>query len=350
STDYLLEQFPDAELLFYEDELAAMVSTAFGQADAVLINIYSAAYLIEKYGLVNLVMGSPSDFEWEFRFGVIKEHPELISQLNDVILSLTEDVRNSIFKSTYSLQFPEKPSFWEQNLRLILGVFIFLNLLLAFIFLTNRRLKTLIKQAVIKQKEADMVYKYAVKASFDILIDVDLLKKRFTFEGSGVNHFGLNDVDEHVVFDKWHNRIHPADKRRVLVKLNRSLASGENHFADTFRCYNDSDEINWLEVRVYFNHAGDGRVDRVIGAIRDISERINYLRAIERQNAKLKEIAWMQSHEIRGPASRILALIDEIYESRELDSDTKELIGYIGEAVKEIDDVIHEVVNKSKGI
>ncbi len=41
----------------------------------------------------------------------------------------------------------------------------------------------------------------------------------------------------------------------------------------------------------------------------DITERQNYIKAIEEQNQRLKEISWIQSHIIRAPLSRIMGLV-----------------------------------------
>jgi hypothetical protein len=44
----------------------------------------------------------------------------------------------------------------------------------------------------------------------------------------------------------------------------------------------------------------------------DISETLKHINTIEVQNAKLKNIAWTQSHVVRAPLSRILGIIDLI--------------------------------------
>jgi light-regulated signal transduction histidine kinase (bacteriophytochrome) len=41
----------------------------------------------------------------------------------------------------------------------------------------------------------------------------------------------------------------------------------------------------------------------------DITERVNHIRAIEEQNRILKDIAWMQSHMVRAPLSRMMMLL-----------------------------------------
>src|SRR5690606_5516483 len=54
-----------------------------------------------------------------------------------------------------------------------------------------------------------------------------------------------------------------------------------------------------------------GRKAEVILA-HDISEKLDYIQAIEAQNKKLQDIAWMQSHVVRAPLARIMGLADLI--------------------------------------
>jgi len=54
-----------------------------------------------------------------------------------------------------------------------------------------------------------------------------------------------------------------------------------------------------------------GTTGRIILAT-DITERFTYIEAIEKQNEKLKEIAWIQSHVVRAPLAKIMGLVDLI--------------------------------------
>ncbi|MEO6638224.1 MAG: response regulator, partial [Ginsengibacter sp.] len=55
----------------------------------------------------------------------------------------------------------------------------------------------------------------------------------------------------------------------------------------------------------------NGRDARITLA-NDITERVNYIGAIEKQNKILQEIAWIQSHVVRAPLAKIMGLIDLI--------------------------------------
>jgi light-regulated signal transduction histidine kinase (bacteriophytochrome) len=75
-----------------------------------------------------------------------------------------------------------------------------------------------------------------------------------------------------------------------------------------------------------------------------------YIRAIEEQNKKLKEIAWMQSHVVRAPLARIMALINCLRKRRKGEMKTPEVLNHIMGSATELDNIIREIVNKSEQV
>ncbi|PSL01209.1 PAS domain S-box protein [Cecembia rubra] len=87
----------------------------------------------------------------------------------------------------------------------------------------------------------------------------------------------------------------------------------------------------------------------------DVTLRNKYVGAIEIQNAKLREIAWLQSHIVRAPLARLLGLIyllkDEMAENPDQSLESlAELMEYIISSAKELDDVIREITEKTESI
>lgn len=73
-----------------------------------------------------------------------------------------------------------------------------------------------------------------------------------------------------------------------------------------------------------------------------------HLQEIEEQNKKLKEIAWMQSHKVRGQVATILGLCQFVDEHKEEDPHTKEVLEGIKTATKDLDVVIKEINELTK--
>ena len=82
----------------------------------------------------------------------------------------------------------------------------------------------------------------------------------------------------------------------------------------------------------------------------NITDRVKYLERLEVQNSKLREIAWTQSHVVRAPLARIMALIDMIKNYPELNEENEELLGYIFTSAVELDEVIKEISRKAEEV
>jgi PAS domain S-box-containing protein len=82
----------------------------------------------------------------------------------------------------------------------------------------------------------------------------------------------------------------------------------------------------------------------------NITDSMEYLKTLEVQNKKLTEIAWTQSHVVRAPLARIMALIDMIKNYPELNEENQELLGYIFTSAVELDEVIREISRKAEAV
>ncbi|HAE68113.1 MAG TPA: diguanylate cyclase, partial [Sphingobacterium sp.] len=83
------------------------------------------------------------------------------------------------------------------------------------------------------------------------------------------------------------------------------------------------------------------------GTIQDITASHQAMEQIKKQNETLCEIAWLQSHSIRAPLTRIMSLI---YLSKELDGggkSTAEIMDLIMDSAKELDAVIAQITVKT---
>lgn len=79
----------------------------------------------------------------------------------------------------------------------------------------------------------------------------------------------------------------------------------------------------------------------------DITERLSHVNAIEKQNKKLQEIAWMQSHLVRAPLARIMGLIDIIQNIPHSDIDDSELLKQITNSAIELDGILMNITAKA---
>jgi len=102
-----------------------------------------------------------------------------------------------------------------------------------------------------------------------------------------------------------------------------------------------------IEVEIQSNDVQyKGKKARIIIA-NDITERLNHMKAIEEQNEKLKEIAWVQSHVVRAPLARMMGLIHLIKDIEKDPSEKEKILDYIVLSANELDGIIKDISDKT---
>lgn len=80
----------------------------------------------------------------------------------------------------------------------------------------------------------------------------------------------------------------------------------------------------------------------------DITDRLDYIMAIEKQNKMFREISWIQSHVVRAPLCRIMGLTRLLKEAKDDHADLDEIMNWILVSANELDEVIKNIVDKTK--
>ena len=99
-------------------------------------------------------------------------------------------------------------------------------------------------------------------------------------------------------------------------------------------------------VEVIFNQIPFMGRSGILAIAEDISVQVDYIKAIEMQNNKLREIAWIQSHKVRSPLATILGLVDLLKEELS-DAELKEVLHGIYVSSQNLDNVIKEITENT---
>ncbi|WP_289028566.1 response regulator [uncultured Algoriphagus sp.] len=92
-------------------------------------------------------------------------------------------------------------------------------------------------------------------------------------------------------------------------------------------------------------------VEAKIVVVNDITDQIRHIATIEEQNKTFREIAWIQSHVVRAPLSRLMGLINLLdLKDSETSEENLELINYIKNSAEELDLIIRDISKKSESI
>lgn len=113
--------------------------------------------------------------------------------------------------------------------------------------------------------------------------------------------------------------------------------------------YKKNGEEFWMHIAIAPVADSHGVSTHFISIGRDVTERVKNVAAIREQNRKLRDIAWVQSHDVRGPLARIKGLVNLLSINSHSENDT-ELIGYLRVSSNEMDDVLRKIMTKAEEV
>lgn len=128
-------------------------------------------------------------------------------------------------------------------------------------------------------------------------------------------------------------------------QLNLAKKTPYEFMSGVFRHIKKNGDI--IDVDVQSNYIQyKGRNARVI-LVNDITDRLEYISAIETKNKELQDIAWLQSHVMRAPVAKIIGII-HLLQRLDLDEVEKTiLLNDLNSCASELDKVIHDIANKT---
>lgn len=138
------------------------------------------------------------------------------------------------------------------------------------------------------------------------------------------------------------------DIGKLEEALELSKGKESFYFEGVFRHKKKTGELIFVDIRSNIITRDGRRAE--IALANDITERVNHMDTIEMQNERLKEIAWFQSHVVRAPLTRMMALIKEIEGGTLSTEENKLYLSYVLESANELDEIVKDVVRKSQQI
>ncbi|MEX2566217.1 MAG: PAS domain S-box protein [Cyclobacteriaceae bacterium] len=159
---------------------------------------------------------------------------------------------------------------------------------------------------------------------------------------AAIDHYGYSK-DE---FLRMNLRdIRPKDEIPKLEKTIDEIRQGMRHIAPRiFKHVKKNGEVIMVEIKSnVINYEG---IKAEVVLADDITERLRYIHAIEVQNKRLQEIAWLQSHVVRAPLARLMSLVMAM-DSLENDFGKENFRKMIMDSAGELDDIIRDIVNKT---
>lgn len=123
------------------------------------------------------------------------------------------------------------------------------------------------------REELQERHELVARASTDAFWDWDPLNDEITRSEEYLRQFGYESAEVAADTDWWRERIHPADRERVLSALNEAVEDPEATYDETYRFRKKDGTYGYLRSRGYVVYDDHGEPKRMVGAHTDITER-----------------------------------------------------------------------------
>jgi PAS domain S-box-containing protein len=135
-------------------------------------------------------------------------------------------------------------------------------------------------------RESEERFQIVARATNDAIWDWDLQTNRRWWNESIHTLFGYPPqfVDPYITW--WRDRIHPNDKRRIILDIQNIIDKGQQAWSNEYRFRRADDSYAYILDRAYVVRNSTGKAVRVIGAMMDISERKRVQEQLQRQNLR----------------------------------------------------------------
>lgn len=211
---------------------------------------------------------------------------------------------------------------------------------------TNSRDVTSRMESENRIKESIERYTTVSKATSDIIYEWDFSTNIVKWNKGISGILGYKHVSD-TSLDWWYSNVHPEDVKRISNNVQASIKNKKKRWRGEYRFRCENGNYKYVLDRSFVIYNNEDEPVKMIGAMQDITEPVKYIKKIEAQNLKLKEIAWTQSHMVRAPLARIMGLIGILKDHPNQKENLSELLEYILTSASELDEVITSIVNQA---
>ncbi|MGN6640936.1 MAG: PAS domain-containing protein [Mucilaginibacter sp.] len=224
--------------------------------------------------------------------------------------------------------------------------------LIAGVIVNSRDITDKVNDELVKGRYLDELrsanerYSLVMQATNDIIWESDLTvySKKYT---PSRTFFKQSEVLNGALYNGWETYLHPEDKKRVIKNLKAAILSPDrNYWKDEYRFLNPEGDITYIIDQAYIVRNEERKAIRMVGAMHNNTPVKERESKIICQNRQLREIADINSHEIRRPVANILGLIS-ILDKHKIHPENKLIIDYLFQSTQELDDIIKKISQKT---
>jgi PAS domain S-box-containing protein len=204
----------------------------------------------------------------------------------------------------------------------------------------------------LEARELAQRYDLLVKATNDAIFDWDAQQDNVVWNHGLYSIFGYAPKADATTMSWWQEKLHPEDKQRIQETLQQKLQGPDNYFEAQYRLACADGCYKTVLGRAYIIRENEQPV-RMVGLIQDIDhivEKKQIIQRLQEQNKGLREIARINSHEVRKPVVSILGITQLFDKSHQDTSLNNQLIDWLHTSTSELVEIIHKLEEKVREI
>lgn len=196
-------------------------------------------------------------------------------------------------------------------------------------------------------REMGQRYELLAKATHDVIYDWNIVTNEVIWNHGLSSLFGYAPGEEPDDDTWWSTQLHPEDRDRVQRSVNRLLDGNENYYEEQYRLLCADGRYKYVLGRGFMIRE-QGKPRRMIGIVQDVDQQVQIVQRLQDQNKGLREIAWMNAHEVRRPVVSILSIAQLFDKSNNDISLNNQLIEWLYTSTSQLDEIIHKLEAKVK--
>ncbi|MEO6893943.1 MAG: PAS domain-containing protein [Ginsengibacter sp.] len=144
----------------------------------------------------------------------------------------------------------------------------------------------------ISLEESNQRFDYVTRATFDAIWDWDLINNKSYWGDGFARTFGydLNLINSDPEF--WNHRIHPDDFEAVMKLINQSIHGEGANWTIEYRFQKANGEYAYIIDKCIIIRDKNAKATRLVGAMRDITEKKNLQQLLDKANRLAKIGSW----------------------------------------------------------
>lgn len=178
-------------------------------------------------------------------------------------------------------------------------------------------------------------------------VDLRTGKHQWSDEAFRIFGFAPGEIDPD--YEKFFRFVHPEDKATVKHIINEAVTRLSFQECE-YRIVDKDGQVKNLHSRILVKRDDHEQAFQLIGFTIDITKQKLQTRALEIQNQKLLEIAWVQSHEVRAPLARIMGLVQLLSGFPDNKIDLNDSLRHMMQSARDLDEIIRKIVRKTEEI